>query len=349
MEHNASYYTDLMKFCFSLPKIDLHAHLNGSIRKSTLYELLSETDREEISKLFENQMSFSNAFKVFSISSKILKSLEVLRRITREMIEDWAKTNCIYLEIRTSLKSLEGLGKEKYLRTVLEEILTGNNKHEMQTRLIISLNRCLPISDYVETLEIFKNFRDEKLRPLIVGIDYSGFEEEELHKYEDVIPIFNQFKELGLKVTLHMGESRIYQPLDFSTFKPERVSHTYFFKENECEEIMKNKIPIEICPTGSYNIKNLYSYMDIPFNNYHKKKIVGKDGEEFEYNLFCINTDDTMLFNTDLSQEYFEVALNFDIRKEELKQIVFNTIDFIFESNEDFRNNLKNKVEIFNI
>ena len=76
MEHRASFYSDLMKFCFSLPKIDLHAHLNGSIRKSTLYELLSETDREEISKLFQNQMSFSNAFKVFSISSKILKSLD---------------------------------------------------------------------------------------------------------------------------------------------------------------------------------------------------------------------------------------------------------------------------------
>lgn len=349
MEHKASYYSDLLKFCFTLPKIDLHAHLNGSIRKSTLYELLSEDDREKISQLFQNQMSFSNAFDVFRISSKILTSISVLRRITREVIEDWVKTNCIYLEIRTSLKSLEKKGKENYLRAVLEEIQKGNELYDMKTRLIISLNRCLPIDDFIETLEIYKNFSDEKLKKLIVGVDYSGYEEEELHRYEDIIPIFNQFRELGLKVTIHMGESKIYQPMDFNQFRPDRVSHTYYFKEEECEEIMKNKIPIEICPTGSYSIKNLNSYKHIPFNNYHKKRITTYNGEEYEYNLYCINTDDTMLFNTDLTHEYYEVAANFEISKEELKQTVLNTVDYIFESDEEFRDGLKKKIQEFRI
>ena len=263
------------------------------------------------------------------------------------MIDDWVNTNCIYLEIRTSLKSLQGLGKEKYLQIVLEEIKLANSKYVMQTRLIISLNRCLPIADYVDTLEIYKNFKEENLKSLIVGLDYSGYEVEELHKLDDVIPIFNQFKDLGLKITLHMGESKEYQLLDFAKFRPDRVSHTYFFKENECEEIMRNKIPIEVCPTGSYAIKNLDSYQDITFNNYHKKKVVTLDGEEYDYDLFCINTDDTMLFDTDLSREYFEVASNFDIGKEEMKQTVLNTVNFIFESNEEFRNGLRKQIKSF--
>jgi len=338
----------LLQICHSIPKTELHAHLNGSIRKSTLIELLSYDDKEEISKLFQNQMSFENAFRVFKISSKIVTSLDIIKRITREMIEDWSIQNCIYLEIRTSIKSIGGCSKEDYLKTVLQQINESNGIFEMQTRLIISLNRELSLEEFQETMDMYKNFKDISLKKLIVGIDYSGNENNEKHSYKELIPIFEKFRELGLKITIHMGEIRNYQLLDYSLFKPDRISHTFFFKENEYEEIMRNKIPIEICPTGSYSIQNLHSYKKINFSNYYKK-IVKKDSEEFVYDLYCINTDDTMLFNTDLSQEYLEIALNFQINGEEMKQIILKTIDFIFESDEVFRNNLRTKINNFSI
>jgi adenosine deaminase len=337
----------LLKYCFSLPKIELHAHLNGSIRKATLFELLNDEDREEISKLYQNQMSFENAFKVFRIASKIVTGLDTIRRFTKEMIEDWAKVNCMYLEIRTTLKSIKPSSKEDYLRAVLEEIYAGNQKYDMQTRLIISLNRELPLEDFLETLEIYKNFADENLKGLIVGIDYCGYETNEKHMYEDVVPIFEKFRELGLKITIHMGETPKYQMFDFIKFRPDRVSHTYYFNENECEELMRHKIPIEICPTGSLSVKNLYSYKDIPFKNYHKKTVKTYSNEDYEYDLFCINTDDTMLFTTDLSQEYFEVASNFGLTCEDLKQTVLRTIEFIFDTNEELRTRLRNKLKNF--
>ena len=82
MEQQVRDLTYLFKFCQQMPKTELHAHLNGSIRKSTLFELLNDSDREEISKVYQNQMSFENAFKVFKISSKIVTSLDIIRRIT---------------------------------------------------------------------------------------------------------------------------------------------------------------------------------------------------------------------------------------------------------------------------
>lgn len=356
MEQEIKCSSEMLKICHSLPKTELHAHLNGSIRRTTLLELLNEGDREEVSKLFQNQMSFDNAFKIFKISSKVVTGLDIISRITREMIEDWAKANCIYLEIRTSIKAIGGRSKEDYLRTVLEEIYKGNQKFEMQTRLIISLNRELPIEDYLDTLEIYKNFPDDSgmLKPLIVGIDYSGYEANEKHKYADVIPIFQKFRDLGLGVTIHMGEIKNYQILDYSQFKPDRISHTYFFQDHEYYEIMKNKIPIEVCPSGSYSVKNLTSYKEINLKNYYKKSIKNENSQEnsednFIYDLYCINTDDTMLFITDLSQEYFEAAVNFGMSGEEMKQMVLRAVDFIFEKNEEFRNNLKNKIKAFNV
>jgi adenosine deaminase len=277
-----------------------------------------------------------------------LKDLNIVRRITREMIEDWNKLNCMYLEIRTSLKSINGTTKEDYLRTVLEEIYLSNQKNEMKTRLIISLIREYSLEDYLNTLEVYKNFNDEKLKPLIVGIDYAGNENKELHKYDEVIPIFQQFRELGLSVTIHMGEIKNYQKLDLKKFRPDRVSHTYYYNNSDKLEIMRNKIPIECCPTGSFCEEELTSYKDITFKHYYKTKIQD-DNDEFVYDLYTIITDDTMLFGTDISQEYFEVVQNFHLTKEDLKDLISRSIDFIFEKDEQFRDKLRNKIKSFKI
>ncbi len=174
IDKQVKHSTQLLKYCHTLPKTELHAHLNGSIRKTTLLELLSnQSDIEAIGELYNQPRTFDNCFKIFQISSKIITDLNIIARITKEMIQDWAKVNCAYLEIRTSLKSINGKSKEDYLWTVLNEIKNGNllYKNQMQTRLIISLNRNLDISDYLDTIEILKTYRDKDLKALIVVID----------------------------------------------------------------------------------------------------------------------------------------------------------------------------------
>lgn len=348
MESKIKDLINLNKICFSIPKTDLHAHLNGSIRKSTLFEMLDEVDKEQLYKLYQDKMSFENAFKIFRISSKILKNLDIVRRITREMTEDWNKINCAYLEIRTSLKAINGNSKEDYLRAVLEEIYQSNQIYELQTRLIISLNRELPIEDYLDTYDLYVKFNDEKLKPLIVGIDYSGDETREAHKYNTITPILQKFRELGLKITIHMGEITNYQVMDFSKFKPDRISHTYFFKQEDREEIMRNKIPIEVCPTGGYCEKECTSYEQITFKDYYKQK-VKINGQDYEYNLFCFGSDDVMLFTTDMTNEYFELVQAFNLTGEELKTLISNSIDHIFEQDESFKKALKEKINNYKI
>ena len=56
-----------------------------------------------------------------------------------------------------------------------------------------------------------------------------------------------------------------------------------------------------------------------------------------------------MLFTTDLSHEYYEVASNFNYSPQDLKDLILKSIDFIFETNEDFRNELRNNINKFNI
>ena len=328
----------------SLPKIELHAHLNGSIRKSTLIELLSQEDKDKLEELYP-KMDFLTAMKFFSITSKIITDLSIVRRITREMIEDWNKHNVMYMEIRTTLKSKPNLfSKEEYLYAVLDEINKGNKKYDIITRLIISLDREKSIEDYEDTLQIYKNFKDGELKKLIVGIDYCGNEINEKHKYQEIIPILQQFRDEGLKITVHMGESPNYQIFPFDEFRPDRVSHAYFFKDIHYHQFMKRKIPVEVCPTLSYKITHATDFSKIPMSNFYNKKIEDEEGKEFVYDLISINTDDVMLVLTDISQEYFEVASNFGMTIKDLKNIIIKTIDTIFEKDENVRNKLREKI-----
>jgi adenosine deaminase len=138
-----------------MPKIELHAHLFGCIRQSTFLEFLSE-DQKNTFLEFKNEKSYSKAFGVFSLINKVVCNLEILKRITIEMMEDFEQQNCIYLEIRSTLKNFEEKGKLAYLQVILTQILKKNQEKGMKVRFLLSINRENP---YVESNEAFEAYQ----------------------------------------------------------------------------------------------------------------------------------------------------------------------------------------------
>lgn len=348
MESEIKNAMELFTHTNSLPKIDLHCHLFGSIRKQTLLDLLPDKDKVKLDDYYK-KMDYANAFNFFAITNQIANDLTNVKRITKEVIEDWNKHNTIYLEIRTTLKKTDKYSMTDYLNAVLTEIDYGNNNYNMITRLIISLNRSRDLTEYEEVINVYKNYNNADLKKLIVGIDYCGYENNDSHSYKEMLPIFNELRIMGLKITIHMGECPNYQSFPFNEFIPDRVSHCYFFNDNDYNEVMKRNIPIEVCPTSSYITTKAIIYSEIPMKNFYNKTVKNMNQEDMVYKRVCFCTDDTMLFLSDISQEYFEVAEAFKISIKELKEIVYNSIDFIFESNEEIRNKLRNKLEHYYI
>jgi len=329
-EKNVQKFVQLHTSCFNLPKIELHAHLNGSIRKKTLIELLSKNDIEEFSNI-GIPSSYDDAFKMFKISSKILKDLNVIRRITREMIEDWKNQNCIYLEIRTTPKEIGNTTKADYINAVLDEINDGNQKYSMKTRLILCIDKAQSLEEAIKTYETYSNL-NSPYKSLIVGVDYSGFEEKEHISHTDLFALFNKFRSHGLGVTYHIGEIESYQMVDFNVFRPDRLSHTYYLKDDDVQKIKDFKIPVEVCPTSTLVVFRKYKYSDIHFSKYFDKTKTD--------NLVCLNTDDTMIFATNLSQEYFEIAMSHDLDIKDLQNLLRSNVSFIFEKSETIRKEL---------
>ena len=120
----------------NFPKIELHAHLNGSIRERTLFDLAKERGIHLNDQYFSSSSSSSNAdadtetdldatmegtgsrhnkqrhrslqecFVIFTEIGKVVVDLDAIRQITREALEDFAKEGVVYLELRSTPKRL---------------------------------------------------------------------------------------------------------------------------------------------------------------------------------------------------------------------------------------------------
>ena len=337
----------------SLPKIDLRVILPGSIRKTTLIELSSPEDQKEIEKCF-SQISPDTPFKFYNLCSKIFKDIPTIKRVTKEILEDYKKHNVIYMELITELiEKKDVFTKEQYLISILEEMKTANDSSDkFNSRLVISLNARSDISEYDEILKIYNTLQNQDLKKLIVGIEYSGdvtsgnFREK---KYEDVIPIFEKFKNAKLGVSINIGQNPNYQKFPLNVFIPDRVSHCDFLKDDDIDDLIKKNIHIEICPSYSFKVNKCIYYEQIVLKKFWNKKYKKESGEEGLFNNISINSGCRTLMLTDISQEYYEIGLSFKMGISELKKIILNEIEYIFDKDEELRNKLKNILNKFNV
>ncbi|MFC1879750.1 hypothetical protein ACFLZW_07530, partial [Chloroflexota bacterium] len=114
-------------FYRSVPKVELHRHLEGSLRLRTLLEVgrahgisLPNTSRlRELVQIGEDEdFTFENFLSKFQTLRLFYRSPEVIERLTIETIEDAAKDNIRYMELRftpVALNRSEGFGLDKVM------------------------------------------------------------------------------------------------------------------------------------------------------------------------------------------------------------------------------------------
>ena len=160
---------------------------------------------------------------------------------------------------------------------------------------------------------------------------------------------FEKFRTNGLGVGIHLSQNPNYQPFPLNLFIPDRVSHCEFLKEEHINDIIKKNVHIEICPSYNFKINKCIYYDEIILKKLWKKKFVKETGEEVLFNNISINTDCRTLLLTDISQEYYEVGMSFKFGINDLKNIVANEIEYIFDKDKELRNRLKEILNKFNI
>lgn len=312
-----------------LPKIDLHCHLDGSVRPETMLDIAQkegiilpsfeiETIKKQVMVPLECK-SLNEYLEAFIIPNLVMQSKESLKRITLELFEDAAKENVKYMEVRFAplLHTQKGLQIQEIIQSVIDGMRLAEEKYDIKGNIILSCMRSMSMDKAFEIVEEGKKF----LGKGVVAIDLCGVEEAGFCK--KFIAPMALAKRYGYRITIHAGETGIGKNVleAVELLGAERIGHGVFIKD--CEEaykVVKDKnITLEICPTSNIQTKAISCLKDHPIYDFYK------DGLKV-----TVNTDNRVVSNTDMMRELEVTTKEFNITEEDYKEIYKNSIEASF-------------------
>ena len=311
-----------------LPKIELHCHLDGSVRPSTLYELaLIEGLIESIDMAhFQTLIQVPDAcdslvtyLKCFDLPIGVMQSAENIKRIAAELVEDVAATGVKYIEVRFAPHLLmnKGLDFASIVDSALSGLKIGEAKTGTIARLILCCMRHLPVEKSIEVVTLGLPY----LGHGVVAVDLAGDE----HHYPPEIheEAFSLAKKLGYKITIHAGETGIGANVTASIDKlhADRIGHGLFIKDDSqaYERIVQTRTPLEMCPTSNVQTKGVVSHAVHPILNFLK------DGLPI-----TLNTDNMTVSNITLNTEFDQLEKALGANLNDYWQFYQNAIDASF-------------------
>ncbi|MDZ5254695.1 adenosine deaminase [Clostridium sp. LIBA-8841] len=317
----------------NLPKIELHCHLDGSLRVETAIELakkegieLDNYDYDKVKELLvipEECESLDDYLKRFDLPVSILQRPENLERVAFELMEDANKENVKYIEIRFApLFHLEkGMTQEEVISSVIKGIRKAEELYDIRGNVILSCLRHHSVDSVYEVIEAGKKFIGKG----VVAIDLAGCELENFVKpYEEVMKVA---REAGFRVTIHAGETGYGKNVRdaIELLGAERIGHGLFiFNDEEAYNLVKNKgVTLEMCPKSNIDTKGVAKYEEHPIYKYHK--------DDIKVNL---STDNRTVSNITLTEEFENVDKAFNIDFEDYKKIYLDSVDASFCTNE---------------
>ncbi|ORY03702.1 Metallo-dependent hydrolase [Basidiobolus meristosporus CBS 931.73] len=314
---------ELLDFCRDLPKLELHAHINGSMTTKTMRELV-QLKKDTQPELLDFEIRepgplsrIEDFFSLFHFIYKLSNDVASVKYITRSVIKDFAEDGVKYLELRSTPRCEEanGMSKRDYIDAILEVIEELSSPDYIIVKLIVSIDRRHTIEMAMETAQLAVEYKEKG----VVGVDVCG--DPSKGEFDTIKPALEYLNKHKINLTIHMGElpRNVDEGLSMLSLNPGRVSHVTFLSDEQRQAILDRKIPLEICMSSNVLCKTVKSY-----ESHHLRDFLDKDHP-------CVLcTDDRGVFGSPCSNEYALAARTFSLNKEELYSLSHLGIQGIF-------------------
>ncbi|MEW6060076.1 MAG: adenosine deaminase [Actinomycetota bacterium] len=296
----------------ALPKVDLHIHLEGAMRASTVADLAARHRVELPEGLRDGRYEFRD-FRHFvdewMAGLRCLRRHEDFRRIAYELCEDEAAEGVRYAEVSFSLPEHGSrLGDWDWpVLAVLEGFADGERDFGVRCRPYVDVVRGLPMELSRLAMEAAVRHRDDG----VIGIGLGG---DERFPPEDYAGIFRRALESGLRSLPHAGETggpaSIRGALD--ALGADRIGHGIRCLEDQAlvDELRERAIPLEVCPTSNVMTKVIRSIAEHPL-----PKLLGAGLT------IALGSDDPSMFSSQLAGEYELAREVFGLTDEKLAEL----------------------------
>lgn len=311
------------------PKVELHRHLEGSLRVNTLYELAKSHgiltgSEEEFYSLIQVQetdaLTFSNFLSKFGPLRLFYRSPEIISRITYEAIEDAALDNVRYLELRftpVALTRVEDFPLDEVMDWVIESTRKACEDFNIEVRLIASVNR----HESTQLAEKVAQLAVDRKEKGIVALDLAGNEAD--FSAKPFVPIFKEAKQAGLALTVHAGEwggaENIQEAIE--DFDAQRIGHGVRILENPnvINLAIERKTIFEVCITSNYQTGVVSALLAHPLTRMMMADLN-----------VTINSDDPSISKINLSNEYMVACEDLGLTKENLSELIITAAQSAF-------------------
>jgi len=325
-----------------LPKVELHVHLDGSLRMKTVRDWARTLPEEQ---RFPNARALRKAvipsassdlesfLKAFDVTVALMQTSDRLRQAAFQLCEDAAAENIIYIEIRFApLLHTEGsLNPREVVLAVLSGLEEARTAFGIEARLILSAMKQASTEDSIEVAQLAAQFTGKG----VVAFDLAGPERQYPPKmHRDAISLA---RESGVHVTIHAGEGccpeQIKAAIDLGA---ERIGHgVHLLQAPETERrVAKLGLPLEMCPTSNLQVSGfIESYAGHPLKRYADLGIP-----------VTINTDNRLMSQIDLTHEYEALQEAFAFTRDDIRRFVENGIAAAFAPDE-LKESLRQRVQ----
>ena len=286
-----------------LPKTEIHCHLEGAIRTSTLIEIAQQynlplpsydaagLDRHV--KVLDQWRDLHAVLQAFTIAQNSLAAPEVVERIAWELFEDSARQNIKLFEVRFSPDwafSAHKLNWDAALEGILRAKQRAETQFDMAIGLIAITSRSRGPESCAKTVDWAIRHQSE-----IHGIDLADSERD--FPLREFVPHISRAKAAGLKVTIHTGEDT---PASFvvETIRladPDRIGHgIHVMQDPAAVELIKQRgLTLEVNPWSNYLTSSVRRIEE------HRLKQLFDLGVRV-----TLNSDDPEVLETNLNNEY---------------------------------------------
>lgn len=227
-------------FYSELPKVELHAHLNGSISSNTMKKLIAKKPGLKINDQMTmidkgKKRTLEECFQMFQIIHQLTTSPEDILMVTKDVIKEFADDGVKYLELRSTPRreNATGMTKKTYVESVLEGIKQSKQENiDIDVRYLIAIDRRGGPSVAKETVKLAEEFF-LSTDNTVLGLDLSG--DPTVGQAKDFLEPLLEAKKAGLKLALHLSEipNQKKETQVLLDLLPDRIGHGTFLSSSE--------------------------------------------------------------------------------------------------------------------
>jgi len=305
-----------------LPKTDLHVHLDGSLRPETIHEL-AQRDKvdlpfdsvDRIRRYFTEELPERDLvayLERFDVTTAVMQTEEALERVAFELVEDAARENVWYMEVRYApiLSTKRGLSPRQVVDAVHRGLRRGQETYpRTQSQQIICGLRHFEPERAVRMAMLAVEYKGKG----VLAFDLAGAEKDNPAKrFREA---FYLVRHANLNVTVHAGEAygpeSIHQAIHWAA--ADRIGHGVRLGEDQdlLDYVRDHRIPLEMCPTSNVQTGAVESIEKHPIRDYFDRGL-----------RVTVNTDNRLMSGTTVTDELVLCADRLGFTIEEIKSVI---------------------------